>query len=71
MSMQRECDIWKASDGRWYMELGDFEYAEEPEDCTIYGPFNTEQQVMVELSQHSNPGGYSLDDSGTRPPPRK
>jgi hypothetical protein len=28
MSMQRRCDIWKANDQKWYMILGDFEYAE-------------------------------------------
>lgn len=71
MSMQRRCDIWKANDQKWYMVLGDFEYAEETEDCTTYGPFDTEAKLMQELDNHSNPGGYSYDDSGTLPPPKK
>jgi hypothetical protein len=71
MSMQRRCDIWKANDQKWYMILGDEEYAEEIEDCSIYGPFNDDKAVFRELDNHSNPGAYSFDDSGTEPPPKK
>lgn len=69
MSCQRRCDIWKATDGQWYMLLGKFEHAEEEEDCEAFGPFSSEEKAEGELENHSNPGGFSTDDSGTRPPP--
>ena len=42
MSQERQCRIWKATDEKWYVELGNFEYAYESRDCTRYGPFNSE-----------------------------
>jgi hypothetical protein len=72
MSMQRRCDVWKATDGQWYMLLGKFEHAEEEGDCDTFGPFSSEEAVLSYLRKsHSNPGGYSGDDSGTQPPPKK
>lgn len=71
MSQQRRCDIWKATDGKWYLTLGDFEWAEEDSECTTYGPFSTEEDAEGELDNHSNPGGSCTDDSGTRQPPEK
>jgi hypothetical protein len=65
MSTQRRCDIFKAVDGKWYMHLGNFEYAYEPVDCTTYGPFPSEEAALKELDNHSNPGGWNSDDSGT------
>lgn len=69
MSTQRRCDIWKATDGKWYLTLGDFEYAERDEDCTTYGPFKDCDAVEDELDNHSNPGGSWVDDSGEEAPP--
>lgn len=69
MSQQRRCDVWKASDGKWYMTLGNFEYAEEDADCTNYGPFDSLEKAEDELDNHSNPGGMSTDESGTMDPP--
>jgi hypothetical protein len=69
MSQQRRCDIWKATDSKWYMRLGDFEYAEERGDCTCYGPFESMEEVDKELDRHSNPGGSNINESGTKPPP--
>lgn len=70
MSCQRACEIWFATDAKWYMMLGNFEHAYDAEDCTFYGPFTSEQAVDQFLSRNfSNPGGSSTDDTGTCPPP--
>lgn len=69
MSMMRRCDIWKATDGKWYMFLGRFEHAEEFHECDIFGPFKSKAAVMAELDRHSNPGAFCLDDSGKGSPP--
>ena len=72
MSMQRRCDIFKATDGKWYILLGNFEYAHEEKDCTYYGSFPTYDAAWKELEDHhSNPGGADMDDSGTRLPPKE
>ena len=68
-SMSRYCDIYKASDGKWYMDLANEEYGEY-DDCTSYGPFSSEEAADKYLSDnHSNPGGGWVDDSGDREPP--
>jgi hypothetical protein len=69
MSTPRRCDIWKATNDKWYMTLGDFEYAYEDDDCTTYGPFKDCGAVEDELDNHSNPGGSWVDESGTKAPP--
>ncbi len=69
MSMQRRCDIFKATDNQWYVLLGNFEYAEETHECTCYGPFACEEKAVDELEHHSNPGGYSTYPLGKRPVP--
>jgi hypothetical protein len=71
MSQQRRCDVWKANNGKWYLMLGDFEYAEEESDCTTYGPFNDYDDVELELDNHSNPGGQWVDESGEKDPPTR
>lgn len=70
MSQSRRCDIFKAADGKWYVRLGDFEYAQAEEDCTCYGPFPNEDSAMGELDRHSNPGAFWTDPSGEQPIPR-
>lgn len=69
MSMSRRCDIWLATDKKWYMRLGNFEYAYDDWECTVYGPFDTEEALEKELDRHSNPGGSFTDRSGRIPPP--
>jgi len=69
MSVQRECLFQKCSNGKWYLFLADQEYGEF-DDCTCYGPFNDEKAVQDELNCHSNPGCYSVDNSGTKEPPK-
>lgn len=69
-SMQRDCRIWKAKDGKWYMFLADEEHGEEP-DGQYYGPFSSQQGAEDELDKHSNPGGFSVDDSGKDKAPTK
>jgi len=52
------------------MILGNFEYAEDYGDCTVYGPFRNDRAVELYLnSNFSNPGGYYYDDSGIEPAP--
>jgi hypothetical protein len=68
MSFQRHCEIYKAVDGRFYVDLANEEYGG-VEDCTTYGPFATEQEANGELEHHSNPGGLYVDLDGTRPVP--
>jgi hypothetical protein len=72
MSCRRRCDFWKATDGKWYMLLGKFEDADEESDCEAFGPFSSSDAAQTYLrNNHSNPGSFSEDDSGTRPPPKK
>lgn len=68
MSTQRHCTVYLANNDKWYMELGDFEYARK-EDSTTYGPFVSKEMAYNELRFHSNPGGSMIDDSGLREPP--
>ena len=67
MSVMRDCSIYKAQDGKWYMELEDIHYREKYE---YYGPFTSFAATLAELNKHSNPGGYEMDDSGTRAVPK-
>lgn len=68
-STSRYCSFWKASDGKWYMDLAPFEYGEY-EDADTYGPFGSEDAADKYLMRKfSNPGGMSVDDSGTKPAP--
>ena len=68
-SMSRECFIFKAKDDQWYMHLANEEYGEY-DDCTTYGPFPSEEATEKYLdNNHSNPGGYSVDDSGKKEVP--
>lgn len=70
MSQQRRCDFVKAVDRRWYITLGDFEHAYDDLDCTVYGPFPTQENAHQYLvARFRNPGGSTTDDSGTAPVP--
>jgi hypothetical protein len=46
------------------MLLGDKEYAHDIDECTFYGPYETQELCEKELDYHSNPGSMSIDDSG-------
>lgn len=70
MSQSRHCEIYKAVNQQWYLELGDFEHAEQY-DSTTYGPFDSYESAYKELDNHSNPGSISTDESGTMPVPIK
>ena len=67
-SMSRYAGIWKASNGKWYLDLASDEYGEY-HDATTYGPFSSEEKAEGHLDNFSNPGGLSVDDSGTEDPP--
>ena len=70
MSMSRYCEIWKASNGKWYLDLADEEYGDW-EDSTTYGPFPSEDGAYRHLRNFSNPGGFAVDDSGDLAPPKR
>jgi hypothetical protein len=69
-SMMRYAAIWKASNGKWYLDLASDEYGEYY-DATTYGPFSDEEAAEDHLDNFSNPGGLEVDDAGTNPPPTK
>lgn len=68
MSCSRHCAFFKASNGKWFMELAHEEYAGR-EDSTTYGPFDSEEGARIYLRRFSNPGGSWTDDSGESPVP--
>lgn len=67
-SLSRHCHFYKASNGRWYMELAHREHGDR-NDATTYGPFETRDKAIEYLDEFSNPGGWSEDRSGKNPPP--
>jgi hypothetical protein len=71
MSQSRHCLIYRATDGLWYLELGNFEYHydEEQGPFSVYGGFSSVDGAEQELQRHSNPGCLETDDSGSRAPP--
>lgn len=70
-SVSRYCGFWKASNGKWYMDLAHKEHGDY-EDATTYGPFRSEDEADRFLrDSFSNPGSTDSDDSGTQPPPTK
>ena len=70
MSTSRYCHIFLDNKGSWWLELASREYGDW-DDATTYGPFFNEKEVYKQLNYFSNPGGFSLDDSGTVKPPTK
>lgn len=72
MSTMRRCDFYLATDGKWYMMLGNHEYAYDDCVCTTYGPFPTQDVADEYLTDNfSNPGSCEIDRSGTVAPPKK
>ena len=69
-STARHAFIYKAKNKKWYLELGDYEYADKHQSTT-YGPFDSEEEADKEISYHSNPGGLSIDRKGKNPVPKK
>lgn len=70
MSSMRACSFWLANDGKWYLTLGNHEYAFEREDCTDYGPFDSEEEADRYLRNNfTNPGCSDTWDEGTADPP--
>ena len=69
-SMSRYAEIWKASDGSWYLDLANKEHGDW-DDATTYGPFSSEAAADKYMDKFSNPGSLVVDDSGSRNPPEK
>lgn len=75
-STGQECDFFKARDGNWYMGLSDYPPEDDEEmdywepDMTYYGPFQSFDEAHRFLGKFANPGGYTKDPSGRRPPPK-
>ena len=62
--------LFKATDDHWYLIIGNFEEAEEIDDCSVCGPFPDEEAADdYRIKNFSNPGGTEIDDSGTQAPP--
>ena len=70
MSTSRYCHIFKDNKNSWWLELASREYAGR-DDATTYGPFGSIEGVYRELNCYSNPGGFSLDESGKQKPPTR
>lgn len=71
MSQSRHCAMFKATDGKWYLVLGRYEYHydEERDPFERFGPFADQEGADQELRRHANPGALSIDESGTYAPP--
>lgn len=68
MSMQRRCEIIRATDNKWYVILGCWEYANDKRDCSVHGGFLSEERAIQEIDKFPNPGGWHCDNSGTVSP---
>lgn len=69
-SMQRDAEVFKAKDGKWYYFIAHREYGEYP-DGDSYGPFSSEENAEKHMyGSHSNPGGHNIDDSGKAEVPK-
>jgi len=69
-SDSRHCESWKATDGKWYMELAVSSH--DPDNYEYFGPFTSETDAwdtVIRNGMHANPGSEMVDDSGTKPPP--
>jgi len=70
-SMSRYCGIWKANNGRWYLDLAPNEY-DGYDKAITYGSFSSEEAAEKYLEDNfSNPGSMDIDDEGRHPPPTK
>lgn len=64
-----DCNIFKAKDGRWYLQL---QTGRGSEEYSYYGPFSDDDAADRYLSKNfANPGGLGIDESGTRDVPKK
>jgi hypothetical protein len=71
MSVSRQCFFGLATDGKWYMQLGNDEHDWNEIDCTWYGPFDSQEQADdYRCDNFSNPGGAEIDDGGKMAPPK-
>jgi hypothetical protein len=71
MSQLRRCDRWLATDGKWYLALGDDEHCYDDDECTFYGPFESNDDIEGTLSHFPNTSSECLDNSGTKQPPKE
>ena len=70
-SMQREAFIFKAKDSLWYYFIAHEEFGRYP-NGDFYGPFTNKDTAFDHmLDNHSNPGGFHVDDSGRNAPPKR
>lgn len=69
-STSRYCGFYLATDGYWYMDLAPHEHGDY-HDADTYGPFGSLDRALEYLDEFSNPGGYGVDDSGTKPAPKR
>ena len=77
-----EVTIYKANNKKWYLEVDEYEDYEDYDDdedpsepelvgTHIHGPFDSEEDADKYLgNEYPNPGGYRVDSSGKRTPPK-
>jgi hypothetical protein len=77
-STGQECEFFKARNGKWYMGLSDYPPEDDEEmdywdpEYDYYGPFSDFDSAYDFLHRNfANPGGFTKDPSGRRPPPKK
>jgi hypothetical protein len=68
-SSMRHMLIYKARNGKWYLELAQREHGER-EDADLYGPFTSKSGAEQQLEKYANPGYRDYDTSGKKPIPK-
>jgi len=64
------CEIWLATDEKWYVLL------ESDDDCDFeteseqFGPFDSKDDAFVAARKRGRPSMISVDDSGVQNPPK-
>jgi hypothetical protein len=72
MSESRQCLYALATDGQWYLQIGDHEHCWDDWNCTWYGPFpSLEVADEYTYNNFTNTGGSEIDDRGTMEPPKE
>jgi len=61
MSTGADCRFYEKKPGKWYYDLQEWPYGENP-DYETFGPFSTFRDAHQHLGDyHPNPGGFAID----------
>jgi hypothetical protein len=70
MSVSRQCLFMLATDAKWYMQLGNHEYAYDDWNSTWYGPFDSQELADQYLYDNfDSTSGAEIDDRSNKAPP--